>query len=84
MEIDNKHPNESSDSNSFSSESMVSDELIVDLDGFEGPLDLLLSLSRTQRLDLMKISILQLAGLEKTPLFRPILQRKTPIFRLIL
>ena len=61
MVIDRKYPNESFDSNSFSSEMMVSDELIVDLDGFEGPLDLLLSLSRTQKLDLMKISILQLA-----------------------
>ena len=61
MVIDSKHPNESFDSNSFSSEMMASDELIVDLDGFEGPLDLLLSLSRTQKLDLMKISILQLA-----------------------
>ena len=40
---------------------MSSDELIVDLDGFEGPLDLLLTISRTQKLDLMKISILQLA-----------------------
>ena len=40
---------------------IASDELIVDLDGFEGPLDLLLSLSRTQKLDLMKNSILQLA-----------------------
>ena len=61
MVIDSKHPNESFDFNSFSSELMFSDELIVDLDGFEGPLDLLLSLSRTQKLDLMKISILQLA-----------------------
>ena len=61
MVIDSKHPNESFDSNSFSSKLMTSDELIVDLDGFEGPLDLLLSLSRTQKLDLMKISILQLA-----------------------
>ena len=61
MVIDSKHPNDSFDSNSFSSEMLASDELIVDLDGFEGPLDLLLSLSRTQKLDLMKISILQLA-----------------------
>ena len=61
MVIDSKHPNDSFDSNSFSSEMMASDELIVDLDGFESPLDLLLSLSRTQKLDLMKISILQLA-----------------------
>ena len=36
-------------------------DLIVDVDGFEGPLDLLLSLARTQKLDLAKISILALA-----------------------
>jgi segregation and condensation protein A len=35
--------------------------LIVDVDGFEGPLDLLLMLSRTQKVDLRKISVLQLA-----------------------
>ncbi|MDO5613817.1 MAG: ScpA family protein [Paracoccus sp. (in: a-proteobacteria)] len=35
--------------------------LIVDVDGFEGPLDLLLTLARTQKLDLMKISVLALA-----------------------
>lgn len=41
---------------------MDSDEaLIVDVDGYEGPLDLLLSLSRTQKVDLMRISVLQLA-----------------------
>ena len=37
------------------------DALIVDVGGFEGPLDLLLRLSRTQKVDLRKISILQLA-----------------------
>ena len=61
MVINSKYPSENFGFNSFSSELMSSDELIVDLDGFEGPLDLLLSLSRTQKLDLMKISILQLA-----------------------
>ncbi|MEP3233208.1 MAG: ScpA family protein [Hyphomicrobiales bacterium] len=35
--------------------------LVVDVDGFEGPLDLLLSLARTQKVDLAKISILKLA-----------------------
>ncbi|MDO5621097.1 MAG: ScpA family protein [Paracoccus sp. (in: a-proteobacteria)] len=35
--------------------------LIVDVDGFEGPLDLLLTLSRTQKVDLLKISVLELA-----------------------
>ena len=34
---------------------------VVDVDGFEGPLDLLLTLSRSQKVDLMKISILTLA-----------------------
>ena len=35
--------------------------LIVDVDGFEGPLDFLLALARKQKLDLTKISILALA-----------------------
>jgi segregation and condensation protein A len=35
--------------------------LVVAVDGFEGPLDLLLSLARDQKVDLAKISILQLA-----------------------
>ena len=32
--------------------------LILDLDGFEGPLDILLALARNQKVDLAKISIL--------------------------
>ena len=35
--------------------------LIVSLDGFEGPLDVLLALARTQKVDLARISILALA-----------------------
>ena len=35
--------------------------LIVDVEGFEGPLDLLLSLARQQKVDLARISILALA-----------------------
>ena len=35
--------------------------MIVDVEGFEGPLDLLLALARTQKVDLAKISILALA-----------------------
>jgi segregation and condensation protein A len=35
--------------------------LVLDLDGYEGPIDLLLSLARAQKLDLAKISILALA-----------------------
>ncbi len=33
---------------------------VVDIDGFEGPLDLLLALARTQKVDLAKVSILAL------------------------
>ena len=36
--------------------------LFVNLDGFEGPIDLLLSLAREQKVDLGKIAILPLAG----------------------
>lgn len=38
-----------------------SETLILDLDGFEGPLDLLLELARNQKVDIAKISILALA-----------------------
>jgi len=37
------------------------DVLVLELDGFEGPLDLLLVLARNQKVDLTKISILRLA-----------------------
>ena len=40
---------------------MAAEALIVDVDGYEGPLDLLLMLSRTQKVDLRRISVLQLA-----------------------
>lgn len=40
---------------------LAAEALIVDVDGFEGPLDLLLTLSRTQKVDLRKISVLKLA-----------------------
>jgi segregation and condensation protein A len=41
----------------------ASDEpaLVVDVEGFEGPLDLLLTLARNQKVDLAKISVLALA-----------------------
>ena len=42
-------------------ERVVLETLIVDVDGFEGPLDLLLLLSRSQKVDLRKISVLDLA-----------------------
>ncbi|SFH23652.1 condensin subunit ScpA [Palleronia marisminoris] len=42
-------------------ERVAAEALVVDVDGFEGPLDLLLTLSRTQKVDLRKISVLDLA-----------------------
>lgn len=42
-------------------ERLAAEALIVDVEGFEGPLDLLLNLSRSQKVDLRKISVLQLA-----------------------
>lgn len=54
------------DANSFTEDAANdrgSDEptLIVDVEGFEGPLDLLLAMARQQKVDLAKISILALA-----------------------
>ena len=43
------------------SDTAAHDAFIVDLDGFEGPLDLLLDLARAHKVDLGKISILALA-----------------------
>jgi len=42
-------------------ETPVGEAFIIDVDGYEGPLDLLLSLSRTHKVDLRKISVLLLA-----------------------
>src|SRR5258707_8531685 len=43
-------------------EAVGTDEaMVVSLDGFEGPLDVLLALARTQKVDLAKISVLALA-----------------------
>ena len=36
------------------------DQLLLDIDGYEGPIDVLLELSRNQKVDLAQISILQL------------------------
>ena len=43
------------------SDRLAAEALIVDVDGFEGPLDLLLMLSRSQKVDLRRVSVLQLA-----------------------
>jgi len=42
-------------------ERLAAEAFNVDVDGYEGPLDLLLMMSRTQKVDLRKISVLQLA-----------------------
>ncbi|QIE57430.1 segregation/condensation protein A [Pikeienuella piscinae] len=42
-------------------EAVDPEALLVDVDGFEGPLDLLLTLARGQKVDLRRVSILQLA-----------------------
>ncbi|MEP2706435.1 MAG: ScpA family protein [Roseibium sp.] len=45
----------------LSEDRILSDpQLVVDVDGYEGPLDLLLGLARTQKVDLARISILAL------------------------
>ncbi len=41
--------------------SSLAERLMLDLDGFEGPLDLLLELARDQKVDIIRISILELA-----------------------
>ena len=40
---------------------LITERLVLDIDGFEGPIDLLLTLARDQKVDLTQISILQLA-----------------------
>ena len=54
-------PNPEADADPFEDERPRGQTFIVDVDGFEGPLDLLLALARTHKLDLTKIAILPLA-----------------------
>ena len=42
-------------------ERVPASELVVDLEGYEGPIDMLLTLAREQKVDITKISILRLA-----------------------
>lgn len=44
-----------------SAEPQSSFDFLVDIDGYEGPLDLLLSMARTQKVDMREISVLALA-----------------------
>src|ERR1700722_20162199 len=45
----------------LNSSAVIAADLVVALDGFEGPIDLLLNLAREQKVDLTKIAILPLA-----------------------
>lgn len=49
-----------SEARSGSSSELADPQLVLQLDGFEGPLDLLLDLARRQKVDLARISILSL------------------------
>ncbi len=51
---------DSKTADSLSGEYVSDEALVLDIDGFEGPLDLLLVLARSQKVDLTKISILSL------------------------
>lgn len=54
-------PEEIADFEQTTQERIASESLLVDVDGFEGPMDVLLTLARTQKVDLLKISVLELA-----------------------
>lgn len=49
------------DADDFDDDTTEDTRLILDLDGYEGPIDVLLNLAREQKVDLTKISILALA-----------------------
>jgi segregation and condensation protein A len=42
-------------------EAAYADDLLLNIDGYEGPIDVLLAMARDQKVDLVRISILQLA-----------------------
>jgi len=55
-----KQHNDNGDQNTAPYDKGEADNLILNIDGFEGPLDILLTLARSQKVDLKQISILQL------------------------
>jgi segregation and condensation protein A len=59
--IDNSQPLPAAQDDEDVAPTVLRATFVVDLDGFEGPLDLLLTLARQQKVDLTQISILQLA-----------------------
>ncbi|MEC9369222.1 MAG: ScpA family protein [Pseudomonadota bacterium] len=60
-EIEEQDSAPESDSFDDGGERATRDTFVVDVEGYEGPLDLLLALARTHKLDLARISILRLA-----------------------
>lgn len=61
MNTQNNTPFEEDPPRRPAEEAHEADALLLDIDGFEGPIDVLLSMARDQKVDLTKISILQLA-----------------------
>lgn len=57
----NSWPDGESDPRRIEAVEVDDEALIIDVEGFEGPLDLLLDLARTHKIDLSRISILALA-----------------------
>jgi segregation and condensation protein A len=57
----NKHLQAEIDFEAATSATIDGEALIIDLDGFEGPLDVLLALARSQKVDLLKLSVAKLA-----------------------
>jgi len=62
LDLENKAQNSVFEEDTPVSQRDEHDQLVLQLDGFDGPIDLLLDLSRDQKVDLVKISILDLAN----------------------
>jgi len=56
----NAHFQATFDFEAASTAAVDGEALIIDIDGFEGPLDLLLALARSQKVDLLKLSVTRL------------------------
>ena len=60
IEDDAQQPVEAWTAPSADDAASAAEALVIDIEGFEGPLDLLLALARTQKVDLQRISVLAL------------------------
>ncbi len=59
--IDETRPQPIFEADDAATGAAVSSQMVVDLEGFEGPIDVLLTLAREQKVDITRISILRLA-----------------------